>query len=54
MEFAEHSRLRYIAVADMGQYPIDKTRPVLKKFLSDPDPLVRDAAKRALTASGEK
>jgi hypothetical protein len=26
MEFAEHSRLRYIAVADMGQYPIDKIR----------------------------
>ncbi len=54
VDFAEHSHIRYIAVADMSAYPIDKTRVILKKFLSDPDPLVRDAAQRALTANGEK
>jgi len=54
MDFAEHSKVRDIAVRDMAQYPIDRTRPILKKFLSDPDPLVRDAAKRALAAYGEE
>ena len=54
VDFAEHSEVRYIAVGQMAQYPIDKTRPILKKFLSDPDSLVRDAAKRALATYGEK
>jgi HEAT repeat protein len=54
VDFAEHSRIRDTAVSYMGSYPIDKTRVTLKKFLSDPDPLVRDAAKRNLAANGEK
>ncbi len=54
VEFAERSRVREIAVTHMGQYPIDKTRPMLKKFLSDADPGVRDPAKRVLAASGQK
>jgi HEAT repeat protein len=53
VQFAEHSRVRDSAVSHMGKYPIEKTRPFLKKFLNDPDPLVRDAAKRTLAANGE-
>ena len=54
VDFAEHAKVRDIAVYQMAQYPIDETRPILRKFLSDPDPLVRDTAKRALAAYGEK
>jgi hypothetical protein len=54
VDFAEHAKVRDIAVHQMAQYPIDKTRPILKSFLSDPDPLVRDAARRALASYGEK
>jgi HEAT repeat protein len=53
VDFAEHSHVRYIAVSQMGSFPIAKTRPFLKKFSADPDPLVRDAAKRNLAANGE-
>jgi HEAT repeat protein len=54
VNFTEHLKVRDIAVSYMAQYPIDKTQPVLKKLLSDPDELVRDAAKRTLTAYGQK
>jgi HEAT repeat protein len=53
VDFAEHSHVRESAVSHMSKYPIAKTRPFLKKFLADPDPLVRDAAKRTLTANRE-
>jgi hypothetical protein len=52
--FADHSRVRYVAIPYINEYPIGKTRAILRRFLSDPEPLVRDAAKRALDANGEK